>query len=292
VEQSIDQFLAGKDPENSHATMLKFPFKLQTNEDNILHIHAITYFKGPIGLAWIAAIMAILASFFMFVSSVTHELRTPLTTFRLYSDLLSTGMVREENKRQNYLGTLKKEADRLTHLVDNVLSYSQIEKGSAKAKIEQISISNLMSRMEDRLNERASEDLMLVNIVYNAEVAHQNIQADTTAVEQIIFNLVDNACKYASGEEYSDQLEIKIHSNQKAFFFQVCDEGPGIDAKETKRLFRAFHKSAKEAADTKPGVGLGLALCRRLAHAMKGDLTILPTPRNQGACFQLKMPRN
>jgi len=171
VEQSIDQFLAGKDPENSHATMLKFPFKLQTNEDNILHIHAITYFKGPIGLAWIAAIMAILASFFMlrgvlnmserrasFVSSVTHELRTPLTTFRLYSDLLSTGMVREENKRQNYLGTLKKEADRLTHLVDNVLSYSQIEKGSAKAKIEQISISNLMSRMEDRLNERASEE--------------------------------------------------------------------------------------------------------------------------------------
>jgi len=305
VEQNIDHFLSGAKTTADYLTMVKFPLRLKTNEYKSLNTSFTSYFRGPIGLAWLGAFFAILASFFMlrsvlnmserrasFVSSVTHELRTPLTTFRLYSDLLATGMVQNEEKRQTYLGTLKHEAERLTHLVDNVLSYSQIEKGSAKAKIESISISSLMSRMESRLSERATEDLMLINIIYTSEIGEQNIRVDITAVEQIIFNLIDNACKYASGEDYGDQIDVKITSNQKSFFFQVCDDGPGIDVKESKRLFRPFHKSAKEAADTKPGVGLGLALCKRLARAMKGDLTVGPSEDTSGACFQLTLPKS
>ncbi len=304
VEQNFDQFLSVLKTQSGYRTMVKLPLRLQTNEFKSLSTNTISYFNGPIGLAWLGAFFAILASFFMlrsvinmserrasFVSSVTHELRTPLTTFRLYSDLLASGMVREEEKRQSYLGTLKHEADRLTHLVDNVLSYSQIEKGNAKAKIESISISNLMSRMESRLSERASEDLMLINIIYTSDIGEQAIHVDTTAVEQIIFNLIDNACKYASGEVYGDQIDVKIISSRKSFIFQVCDEGPGVDAKESKRLFRPFHKSAKEAADTKPGVGLGLALCKRLARAMKGDLTVFTSKDTSGACFQLTLPK-
>lgn len=305
VEQNIDQFLSGYKPQSGYRTMVKFPLQLQTNEFKSIKLNTISYFNGPIGLAWLGAFFAILASFFMlrsvinmserrasFVSSVTHELRTPLTTFRLYSDLLASGMVQDKEKQQNYLGTLKHEAERLTHLVDNVLSYSQIEKGSAKAKIESISISSLMSRMESRLSERASEDLMLINITYTSDIGEQTILVDITAVEQIIFNLIDNACKYASGQNYGDQIDVNIMSHQKSFIFQVCDEGPGVDPKETKRLFRPFHKSAKEAADTKPGVGLGLALCKRLARAMRGDLTVSPSQDTSGACFQLTLPKS
>ena len=307
VQQNIDDFLSGVKPKGDYHTMVKLPLQLKTNEYKKISSNALAYFRGPIGLAWLASFLAVLAIFFMlrsvinmserrasFVSSVTHELRTPLTTFRLYSDLLATGMVKDEEKQQNYLGTLKHEADRLSHLVDNVLSYSQIERGSAKAKVESITISNLMSRMESRLVERAQEDLMLINIVYSKDNGEQEISVDITAVEQIIFNLVDNACKYASGENYGDQIDIDITSNAKTYTFRVSDEGPGIPAKESKRLFRPFHKSAHEACNTKPGVGLGLALCRRLARALSGDLSICPRAANRnanGACFKLTLPR-
>jgi len=226
-----------------------------------------------------------------FVSSVTHELRTPLTTFRLYSDLLSSGMVTDKEKQKNYLNTLKHESERLTHLVENVLSYSQIEKGSAKAKIETISLYEFIQRIEPRLNERAMEDNMFVNTVFSDNSSDAQLRIDITAVDQIIFNLVDNACKYASGESHGKEITLLADITNKKINIQICDQGDGIKPSEQKRLFKPFHKSAKEAAHTKPGVGLGLALCKRLAKAMRGDLTITRKSKSKGASFLLTLPR-
>jgi K+-sensing histidine kinase KdpD len=113
------------------------------------------------------------------------------------------------------------------------------------------------------------------------------VEVDTTAVEQIIFNLVDNASKYASGEGCGNIITLRALERGKQVLFQVCDQGKGILAGERKRLFRAFHKSAIEAAHTKPGVGLGLALSRRLARALGGDLRIVDC--EEGACFELQI---
>ena len=120
-------------------------------------------------------------------------------------------------------------------------------------------------------------------------VAEREIKVDTTAVEQIIFNLVDNACKYASGEGCGHVIELRGIKKGKGVAFQICDEGPGIKRSEHRKLFRAFHKSAQEAAHSKPGVGLGLALCRRLARALGGDLKIVE--KEKGACFELTLGR-
>ncbi|MDA0767628.1 MAG: sensor histidine kinase, partial [Verrucomicrobia bacterium] len=118
-------------------------------------------------LGWIAVILALFAAAALlrgvmkmserraaFVSSVTHELRTPLTTFQLYSDMLAGGMVQDEEKRQGYLDTLCLEAGRLNHLIENVLAYSRIERGSARAKHEKLSVTDLLSRFERRGRER------------------------------------------------------------------------------------------------------------------------------------------
>jgi len=251
VKQDINKLLEVKSIQGDETTMLSIPLRLVHNDLETLNVTRSEYIFGPIGLAWLGAILAIGACYYMlrsvlkmaerrasFVSSVTHELRTPLTTFRLYSDLLSSGMVTDQEKQQTYLNTLKLESERLSHLVENVLSYSQIEKGSAKAKLESITLYQLIQRIEPRLNERAT-----------AEVTNR-----------------------------------KLH-------LKVCDQGDGIARSEQKRLFRPFHKSAKEAAHTKPGVGLGLALCKRLARAMNGDLTIAKNTNSKGACFQLTLHR-
>lgn len=304
AKQDIVGLLKGHKAEGDETTMLTVPLRLIHNDLAVVRSNPIDYIRGPIGLAWLGAILAIIACYFTlksvltmserrasFVSSVTHELRTPLTTFRLYSDLLSSGMVKDEEKKQSYLNTLKHESERLTHLVENVLSYSQIERGNAKAKVETISLFEFIQRIEPRLNERAQEDEMFVNTVFSDSSSDEPLRIDITAVEQIIFNLVDNACKYASSEEHGKEITLLAEVKNKKINIQICDQGDGIERSEQKRLFKPFHKSAKEAAHTKPGVGLGLALCKRLAKAMRGDLTISRKSKTKGACFQLSLPR-
>lgn len=304
VDQDIANLLQGQKHKGDETTMLSLPLQLVHNDLSLVIPNKVDYIYGPIGLAWLGAILAIIACYFMlksilkmserraaFVSSVTHELRTPLTTFRLYSDLLSSGMVTDKEKQQSYLTTLKHESERLSHLVENVLSYSQIEKGSAKAKVETISLYEFIQRIEPRLNERAKENEMFVNTVFSDSSSDEPLRIDITAVEQIIFNLVDNACKYASSKEHGKEITLLAEVRNRKINIQVCDQGDGIARSEQKRLFKPFHKSAKEAAHTKPGVGLGLALCKRLAKAMRGDLTIAKKSKTKGACFQLSLPR-
>ena len=221
---------------------------------------------------------------------MTHELRTPLTTFQLYSDLLAEGMVPEGEKRQGYLKTMRLEANRLNHLIENVLSYSRIERGSARAQREQLSVASLVGRFESRLAGRATREKARLEINGLADFGSAKVDTDVTATEQIIFNLVDNACKYGLPEDDEAVIRLNLDSDRKWVRFSVCDSGNGIRKGDHRKLFRPFHKSAHDAAETKPGVGLGLALCRRLARALGGDLTINSRHQN-GACFVLKLPR-
>src|SRR6185503_105408 len=133
-----------------------------------------------------------------FVSAVTHELRTPLTTFKMYSEMLADGMVPEESKRRHYLNTLCSEANRLSHLVENVLAYARIERGSARSRVERVSLGQLIDRVKPRLDQRAAQTEMQVVVDSEDKALDTVVNVDASAVEQILFNLVDNACKYAA----------------------------------------------------------------------------------------------
>lgn len=221
-----------------------------------------------------------------FVSAVTHELRTPLTTFRLYTEMLSDGMVSDEQKRLQYLNTLRLEADRLSHLVENVLAYARLERGGISSRIETMPLSSLLAKVKDRLAERAQQAGMELNL--EATPNDLSVKADPAAVDQILFNLVDNACKYAATAS-DRRIILRAGHTDRAAVLSVQDYGPGVSREEARRLFRPFSKSARQAANSAPGVGLGLALSRRLARSMGGDLR-LDTAAGNGACFELTLP--
>ena len=225
-----------------------------------------------------------------FVSAVTHELRTPLTTFKMYSEMLAEGMVPDEAKRQLYLATLCSEANRLSHLVENVLAYARLERGSARSRVEKLTLGELLARVQPRLEQRATQAGLTLVEDSSAEALRTVVRLDAAAVEQILFNLVDNACKYAAPNATEKTLHLEALPDGKFAMLRVRDHGQGISAAAARRLFQPFSKSAQEAAHTAPGIGLGLALCRRLSRSMGGDLRLAEQGRGGGACFVLRLP--
>jgi signal transduction histidine kinase len=224
-----------------------------------------------------------------FVSAVTHELRTPLTTFRMYAEMLGSGMVADENQRKAYLGTLKTEADRLWHLVENVLAYARLERGRPARQFERLTLGELWQRVEPRLADRARQADMELSLEMTDSSRDAAIVTDPAAVEQIVFNLVDNACKYAA-RATPRTIGVQLAAVNGHAEIRVRDQGAGIAPADARRLFRPFSKSAERAASSAPGVGLGLALCRQLARQMRGDLRYEPT--TSGATFVLVLPRD
>ena len=222
-----------------------------------------------------------------FVSAVTHELRTPLTTFQMYAEMLAEGMVGDEQQQQHYLNTLRGEALRLTHLVENVLAYARLERGRADGRLVSIPVDELIRPAKDRLMQHAERAGMELIVQEDGPAGEPTVRAIASAVEQILFNLVDNACKYASASA-DKQIHIEFARGNRAVEVSVRDHGSGVSPAVRRRLFRSFAKSAHEAAHSAPGVGLGLALSRRLARDMGGDLR-LDEKVTDGARFVLTL---
>jgi signal transduction histidine kinase len=143
--------------------------------------------------------------------------------------------------------------------------------------------------MQPRLMERVRKDEAELAVESMSDAAQVRVETDLTAVEQIVFNLVDNACKYGLPDEGERIIHLRAINGRHLARIEVCDEGGGIARADEKKLFRPFHKSARDAAHSKPGVGLGLALSRRLARELGGELRI-DSERGCGACFVLELP--
>lgn len=281
-------------------TLASVPFRLDPGKLTLPTPSLDQPIVGSLAAGWLAALLAILTAATLirgivrlserrasFVSAVTHELRTPLTTFRLYSDMLESGVVRG-NKRDDYFRTLRREADRLSHLVENVLAFSRIERGSARAEMRTISWRLLLEPMRERFETRlASAQLSLV-MPLDTPLAEGLVRVDAAAVEHILFNLIDNAAKYAVNSA-PPQIEITLERTRDRTRIRVRDHGPGIPLAEQRKIFQPFHKSAQAAAESRPGVGLGLALSRRLAHDLGGSLKC-ETPKDGGTAFLLSLP--
>jgi signal transduction histidine kinase len=222
-----------------------------------------------------------------FVSAVTHELRTPLTTFRLYADLLMSDSAPDPAKQRAYASTLSAEASRLSHLVENVLTYARLERGRSPATLDVVPLADLVDRLRPTLEQRLAPHGLTLLIHTPSAERTVALRTDPAAVERILLNLADNAAKYAiDSEPRLVRIDIVMGSRNVEIHFR--DYGPGIPPSECRRLFRPF---ARRAGSTIPGVGLGLALSRRLAHHVGGELR-LDSQVSDGAAFVLIIPTN
>jgi signal transduction histidine kinase len=219
-----------------------------------------------------------------FVSNVSHELKTPLTTIRMYAELLAQGLVTEPEKKNRYLRVIVSEAERLTRLVNNVLGFSRLERGSMKYHIEDIDIVEFMRSFLDTNTMLVHEaGMSLKSTIPDHPVS---VRADRDALDQTFLNIVDNAVKYACD---GGALEIVVEAKGAMCEIGFLDEGPGIPAAYRSRIFDKFQQVDDSLTAARVGTGLGLTIARHMIENLGGQVSYEPRD-GSGSCFIVRVP--
>jgi signal transduction histidine kinase len=219
-----------------------------------------------------------------FVSSVSHELRTPLTQIRMLAELLTDEKLRTGPERSRAVHIIRREAQRLTQLVENILQFSRVRAAGA---VEEIRDVDLDAALRD----------VIASFQPLAESAGAKVTADTTTglavqgqregVRRILINLLDNALKYGPAGQ---TVEVRAAAENGTVRLVVQDEGPGIPEADRQRIFEPYWRLPRDVDSVRPGSGVGLAVVRALAQQFGGEAWVEAAPRT-GSRFVVELPR-
>ncbi|HHN78989.1 MAG TPA: HAMP domain-containing histidine kinase, partial [Phycisphaerales bacterium] len=234
---------------------------------------AVTWFASLVALVAIGLVLGASMSLAdrrgRFIAAVSHELRSPLTSFRLSTDLLARA--EDEDARRAHIETLRAESRRLEGVVENVLAYAGLQHGAGRA--DDVSVREILGPLLPALERRCGEAGVTFGHEFTDDAADAVVRVRTGAVEQIVSNLVDNACRYGA-QEGGGAVRLRVSRESDSVRIVVADNGPGVPADERKRIFGAFSRGTRSTRSHR-GVGLGLALSRGLARADGGELRLV-----------------
>ena len=218
-----------------------------------------------------------------FVSEVSHELRTPLTQIRMFAETLLFNRVRTNDERHRALEIINREAQRLIHLVENVLQFSNGRSKKRELQAEQQLLQPIVERVIEEfspLSEQARANI----VCHFAENAVAEVDAD--AVRQILVNLLDNAVKYGPADQ---TIRVDITQSPAQIRLAVTDEGSGIPREERERIWGGYYRLNRERRSAIAGTGIGLAVVRELV-ALHGGRSWVESDNGSGARFVVEFP--
>ena len=200
-----------------------------------------------------------------FVAAVSHELKTPLTAIRMYGEMLRDGIVPAEAKRAEYYRHITTESERLSRLINNVLEFSRLEKGTRQMSLVTAPLGPVVTEAVALLRPHAEGEGFTLDL--DVDPALPAVRFERDAVLQVLFNLVDNAVKYArDGQPRRISIEGRVAG--RAVRLTVRDHGPGVPRQHLRQLFAPFYRGESELTRRNTGTGLGLALVDGLARQM------------------------
>ena len=220
-----------------------------------------------------------------FVANVSHELKTPLSLVRMFSELLSTGRVSDEAKRQKYLSIIVRESERLSALIENVLDFARLERGKVAYQFEYADVVEVVSRAVEAFRHRAEREGMVLDMQVESNMPRTVL--DEQALELALVNLLDNAMKYAKDGKLI-RVEVRLRS-AKTIEIRVTDQGPGVPIDEQRRIFDRFVRGKGARDKQVRGSGIGLALVQHIASNHGGQVWVESTV-GKGSSFLLTLP--
>jgi two-component system phosphate regulon sensor histidine kinase PhoR len=219
-----------------------------------------------------------------FVANVSHELRTPLSLIKGYVETLLDGAKDDPAVATRFLQTIEKHADRLTFLIEDLLTISRLESGQVLMNFQTLNLRSQAEAVVDDLATRAAErQVTLLNEV----PPDLGVRADGDRLQQVLFNLVDNAIKYGRA---GGQVRIGARRLQADLIEGwVADDGPGIPAEAGERVFERFYRLDRARSRDAGGTGLGLSIVKHIIQAHGGEVR-LQSELGQGTTFFYTLP--
>jgi signal transduction histidine kinase len=218
-----------------------------------------------------------------FVSNVSHELRTPLALIRLYAETLELGRVHKD-KFEEYYRIIRKESERLTALINNILDFSRIEAGRKEYEFRETDIAELVKNTLESYRDQIAEQGFALEQQIDSNIPTMHV--DREAIERSVVNLVNNALKYSAEEKF---LGVKLYRSNGVVNLEVTDRGIGIARNEQAKIFDKFYRAGDPLVHNTKGSGLGLSLVRHIAQAHGGNIDVESTP-GKGSKFILWLP--
>jgi two-component system phosphate regulon sensor histidine kinase PhoR len=219
-----------------------------------------------------------------FLSNVSHELRTPLTAIIAFVETLEDGAMEDKESNRRFLSIIRKNAERMHNLIDDILELSAIEAGTVRVEVEAVRLYALVNDVLSALASRAEARA----VTLKNEVAPQAIvHADARRLEQMLTNLVHNAIKF---NRENGSVTIS-HERRERDRISVVDTGDGIPPEHIKRIFERFYRVDRARSRELGGTGLGLAIVKHLARAHGGEVSVQSTP-GEGSTFVIELPSN
>jgi signal transduction histidine kinase len=219
-----------------------------------------------------------------FVSNVSHELRTPLALIRLYAETLELGRISTQDKKQQYYRIIRKESERLTALINNILDFSRIEAGRKEYEFRETDIAELVRNTMDSYRYQVEQQGF--ELEENIESNLPQVYVDREAIARALVNLVNNALKYSNHEKF---LGVKLYRENRVVKLEVVDHGIGIARRDQAKIFEKFYRAGDPLVHNTKGSGLGLSLVRHISQAHGGDIEVESTP-GRGSRFILWLP--
>lgn len=226
-----------------------------------------------------------------FVASVSHDLRTPIQSMLLMSETLEQNRVASESGRQRYFGSIRREAQRLRRLVEDLLDGARIDRGEgARVERQDVATELYFTELEKLMVERAER--ADGQLTFQRGALPKTLSFDPDGFHRAVWNLFENALKYGRQPNKTAHVTVEVSMEGRVLIARVVDEGPGIPARLAETIFSPFERVAANvndgAIEKDTGTGLGLSIVRAITRAHGGDTQLEPSPR--GARFVATFP--
>ena len=217
-----------------------------------------------------------------FVANVSHELRTPLTSIRGYAETLLEGGLDDHDHREGFVSVIREQAERLTAIVEDLLSLAELERPGAAPRREPFDLREVAARQVAAVRDRAEKAGLALALTPGPPVP---LEADPRLIEQVLANLLDNAIKYTE----RGGVTVRVGRQGREVWCEVEDTGTGIPQEDEPRIFERFYRVDKARSREKGGTGLGLSIVKHIVLLHGGTVSVR-SMLGHGSTFRFDLP--
>lgn len=218
------------------------------------------------------------------IATVSHELKTPLSSMRVLVDTLLEGRCRDARHEREYLELVAKENVRLSHLIDNFLSFSRMEQGKQVFEFTDLAIGDVVAGAVAAVGDRFEPPGCTLDLDVAADLPH--VRGDQDALVTVLINLLDNAYKYSGDDKH---IVLRACASDGRVCIEVEDNGIGLSRRAAKKAFERFYQVDQSLSREAGGCGLGLSIVKFIVSAHGGSI-VVASERDKGSTFTVRLP--